>query len=148
MDWSCEPGSRLEILGDGALFEQILGNLLKNSLQAFECSTAAVKTVRWTLGETQNGRPWIQVEDNGPGIPPEIRSKLFTPFVTTRPKGTGLGLSFIKQALEEQGGTIQILPRPAGQGACFLITLALMKGSVGRKESARRIDEAEFAARG
>jgi signal transduction histidine kinase len=64
---------------------------------------------------------WLKIEDNGPGIPAEVRARLFTPFVTTRAQGTGLGLSFVKQVVEDHGGAIQCLERPAGQGACFEI---------------------------
>jgi signal transduction histidine kinase len=56
----------------------------------------------------------ITVTDTGPGIPPEVREKLFTPFFTTKARGTGLGLSTARRFIEAQGGTILIDCPPAG----------------------------------
>ena len=77
--------------------------------------------ILWKMGSAESGRVWIRIEDNGPGIPPEIRSRLFTPFLTTRAQGTGLGLSFVKKVIEEHGGTIHCVDRLLGPGACFEI---------------------------
>ena len=56
---------------------------------------------------------------------PEIKYKLFTPFVTTRAQGTGLGLSFTKKVLEDHGGLIRILERPLETGAGFEVILPI-----------------------
>ncbi|MGH9676117.1 MAG: sensor histidine kinase, partial [Candidatus Acidiferrum sp.] len=66
--------------------------------------------------------PRIIVDDCGKGIAPEIASRLFTPFVTTKSAGTGLGLSLAKRILEEHGGRIEANNRPEG-GARMTITL-------------------------
>jgi signal transduction histidine kinase/PAS domain-containing protein len=138
VDWRREPRARLSLYGDRDLLEQVFGNLLRNALQALEgwkprgtpgTLEAALNNARprihWALGNTETGRVWIKIEDNGPGISPDIRSRLFTPFLTTRAQGTGLGLSFIKQVVEDHGGAIQSLERGADQGACFEITFPL-----------------------
>jgi signal transduction histidine kinase len=78
-------------------------------------------TIHWTLGSAESGRVWLKIEDNGPGVSPEISKKLFTPFMTTKAQGTGLGLSFSKKVLEEHGGSIQYIARE--QGACFEVIL-------------------------
>lgn len=125
VDWSREPGARLAIHGDRDLLEQVFGNLLRNALQAlegFEQSALVRPKVFWAMGCAESGKVWLKIEDNGPGITPEVRSKLFTPFVTTRAQGTGLGLSFIKQVVEDHGGTISCLEREPGKGACFEMT--------------------------
>jgi signal transduction histidine kinase len=64
----------------------------------------------------------LTVCDNGPGIPPELAARLFTPFVTTKATGTGLGLSICRRIVEEHGGSIMGANRAAG-GACFTIRL-------------------------
>ena len=67
----------------------------------------------------------ISVADTGPGIPPEIRAKLFTPFVTTKSRGTGLGLSTVKRLVEAHGGTIDVDCPPEG-GTIVAISLPLV----------------------
>src|SRR5215831_20406907 len=63
----------------------------------------------------------IEVEDNGPGIPPEIRSRLFEPFVTANKEhGLGLGLMLSRQTVRELGGDLWLEPAP---GALFIISL-------------------------
>ena len=121
VDWRRETNSDLRVYGDADLLEQMLGNLLRNAIQALE--GAESPSVSWRLGSLESGRVWLRVEDNGPGIAPEIRSKLFTPFVTTRAQGTGLGLSFVKKVTDEHGGEILCREPKSGQGACFELIL-------------------------
>jgi len=65
----------------------------------------------------------VRVQDTGPGIPPDIRSRLFQPFVTAGKKnGVGLGLAFSHQAVLDHGGKLWADPE-AAEGACFLIEL-------------------------
>ena len=64
----------------------------------------------------------IAVADSGPGIPPKVREKLFTPFFTTKSRGTGLGLSTAKRFVEAQGGSIAI-DCPASGGTTVVIQL-------------------------
>jgi signal transduction histidine kinase len=126
VDWTREMNANLMIWADRDLIEQVLGNLFRNSIQALEnLEMPHGPTISWTLGNTESGKVWLRIEDNGPGISPEVKGKLFTPFVTTRAQGTGLGLSFIKKVLEDHGGSIRNLDRPEGQGACFEMSLPL-----------------------
>ncbi|NIR51846.1 sensor histidine kinase [candidate division KSB1 bacterium] len=60
--------------------------------------------------------------DSGPGIPEEIRSQIFEPFVTNRKEGTGLGLAIVKSLMEENGGEIRVV---TGKGAKFELTFQL-----------------------
>ncbi|MEM6401082.1 MAG: HAMP domain-containing sensor histidine kinase, partial [Cyanobacteria bacterium P01_D01_bin.116] len=72
----------------------------------------------------------IRIADNGPGMPEEVRSKLFNAFFTTKPegKGTGLGLSISHQIVtEKHGGNLYCLSSP-GNGAEFVIELPLKDG--------------------
>lgn len=140
VDWSRMPNSVLLVWGDRDLLEQVLGNLLRNALQALQ--GADQPRVSWTLGNAETGRLWLRIEDNGPGIAPEIRKKLFSPFVTTRAQGTGLGLSFVKKVLEDHGGTIELIDRAPGQGACFELTLPPMEA--GANEGVELADAPAF----
>jgi signal transduction histidine kinase len=129
VEWRREAHARFKVWADADLMEQVLGNLFKNSLQALEAwmpKNDAIPTIVWTLGNTESGRVWFKIEDNGPGIAEAIREKLFTPFVTTRAQGTGLGLSFIKKVLEDHGGTIRNVESFEQGGACFEATLPAM----------------------
>ena len=70
------------------------------------------------------GCAFIEVADNGPGIPPEALSKIFEPFFTTKPvgEGTGLGLSITHGIISAHGGRIEVESRK-GEGTCFRIRL-------------------------
>jgi nitrogen fixation/metabolism regulation signal transduction histidine kinase len=129
VDWNREVGSSLKVWADHDLMEQVLGNLLRNSLQALEGERplGQPSKILWNLGNTEAGLLWLRIEDNGPGIADEVKNRLFTPFVTTRAQGTGLGLSFIKQVVEDHGGTIQLRESSFGQGACFEMRLPLLE---------------------
>jgi two-component system, LuxR family, sensor kinase FixL len=112
-------GEAPAILADPELLKLILQNLLLNAVQAVQ----GKGHIRVEVGASD---AWctIAVTDSGPGIPPEVREKLFTPFFTTKSRGTGLGLSTAKRFVEAQGGTIAI-ECPAGGGTTVTIRLSL-----------------------
>ncbi len=95
--------------------EQILGNLLRNALQAVKSGRIRVRTAAASQGAE------AVVEDDGPGIPAELRSRLFAPFATGREGGTGLGLRISRALAEEAGGTLE--PLEGGPGARFRLHL-------------------------
>jgi signal transduction histidine kinase len=71
----------------------------------------------------ENGPVLIRVEDNGPGIPPEIRASVFDPFVTMgKQKGTGLGLAITKRVVDQHGGSIGFVTEP-DKGTTFEIRI-------------------------
>ncbi|MGB6038048.1 MAG: ATP-binding protein, partial [Cryomorphaceae bacterium] len=74
---------------------------------------------------TANGQQLIAISDNGPGIPDEIKDKIFQPFFTTKPtgQGTGLGLSLSYDIVKAHGGRLEI--ESGEEGATFNIHLAL-----------------------
>jgi two-component system nitrogen regulation sensor histidine kinase NtrY len=106
---SLEPAS-LDISMDEQLIEQVLINLIKNSVHALEGRKDAHIELRAYLNK--RGRPTIQVYDNGTGILKEVMDKIFIPFFTTKQSGSGIGLSLSRQILKLHGGTItaQSLP--------------------------------------
>jgi signal transduction histidine kinase len=70
----------------------------------------------------------LVLADEGPGVPPEIRERLFDPFVTRGKKsGTGLGLAVARRFVEDHGGRIELLE--SGRGACFQILLPLQEAA-------------------
>jgi signal transduction histidine kinase len=76
--------------------------------------------------EPRDGQEWLvlDLEDAGPGVPPEIRDTLFEPFVTVgKKRGTGLGLAVARRFLSDHGGTIELVPPSNGRGACFRVSL-------------------------
>jgi signal transduction histidine kinase len=70
-----------------------------------------------TTGASDGGG-WVAVEDDGPGMPPEVEARVFEPFFTTKPEGTGLGLAMVYALVERQGGKIKLVTTP-GQGTSF-----------------------------
>jgi two-component system, NtrC family, sensor kinase len=72
------------------------------------------------------GDAWVEVADNGCGIPPEVLPRVFDPFFTTKPvgKGTGLGLSVSHGIVRSHGGRIEVQTAP-GQGTAFRVVLPL-----------------------
>jgi two-component system, NtrC family, nitrogen regulation sensor histidine kinase NtrY len=100
---SVEPQS-LEISMDEQLIEQVLINLIKNSIHALEGNSNAGIEMRAYMNK--RGRPTIQVIDNGVGILKDVMDKIFIPFFTTKPSGSGIGLSLSRQILKLHGGTI------------------------------------------
>jgi signal transduction histidine kinase len=97
---------------------QALMNLLDNGAQA----AGQGGTLRISTRE-EAAAIWIEVADSGPGVPPGVRDRIFEPFFTTKDpgKGTGLGLATARQVVEQQGGTLTLLPGPGG--AIFRITI-------------------------
>lgn len=102
-------------------FSQSFRNLVDNALEALQEVASPVLTVGTSMVEQ---RRVITVMDNGPGVPPEVQEKLFTPFVTTKTRGpqphAGLGLFLAQRLLAPYGGTIQITSRP-GETCCRII---------------------------
>jgi signal transduction histidine kinase len=76
-------------------------------------------TVSARLG--RGSRLRIEVADNGPGVPAELTTHIFTPFFTTKKQGGGIGLAMVRQLVHGNGGTVRYA-RSVGSGARFVIT--------------------------
>ncbi|MFN7179221.1 ATP-binding protein [Hyphomonas sp.] len=113
-------------LGDDRLLAQAFGNLLKNAAEAIEgqpIENDVSGHIRILLSKEAGGLE-VVIEDNGPGFPADVRSKLLEPYVTTREKGTGLGLAIVNRIIADHGGSISLQNRPDGlRGARVRITL-------------------------
>lgn len=99
----------LELFIDEKQISQILINLVKNAFQAIEALDDQTKgRIKINAGITDQDKRYLQVCDNGAGIPPEIIDEIFVPFFTTKNSGTGIGLSLSKQIMHLHGGTIKV----------------------------------------
>lgn len=81
---------------DAILMEQVLVNIIKNSMESIGEAGGTISVI------TLNNPARIIIEDNGPGIPPDIESKIFNPFFSSKPNGQGIGLLFIREVLTKQ----------------------------------------------
>jgi PAS domain S-box-containing protein len=118
-------GSWPVVEGDEVLLRQAFSNLARNAVEA--CAEAGITAdVRIEAGVDQAGRQVrVQVVDNGPGIEPGLRERVFRPFFTTRARGTGLGLALVQKIVVTHNGRIQAAPGPGGQGTAMQVTLPL-----------------------
>ena len=91
---------------------------LRNAAEAMQGAGEVVISARRRDG----GALELTVEDTGPGVPPERREEIFTPFVTSRPQGTGLGLAIARRTLEAHGGSLTC-GQPERRGARFVAVL-------------------------
>ena len=111
--------------GDEVLLKQAFSNLVRNAVEA--CVEASrPPDVRVEAAADASARLLrVQVVDNGPGIPVEMRDKVFQPFVTTRAKGTGLGLALVQKIVVTHNGRVQVRAGPGGLGNAMQVTLPL-----------------------
>jgi two-component system sensor kinase FixL len=112
-------GTAPAVMADPELLKIIFINLFVNSAQAMRGTGVIGVSVADEAGECR-----IAVSDTGPGIPPEIRDKLFSPFVTTKARGTGLGLSTVKRLVEAHHGRI-LVESPEQGGTVVTVWLPL-----------------------
>jgi two-component system sensor kinase FixL len=112
-------GSAPPIFADAELLKIVFINVFINAAQAMRGQGAIRVSVTDAGGMSQ-----IAVADEGPGISPDVRDKLFTPFVTTKSRGTGLGLATVKRLVEAHHGSI-VVDSPAGGGTTITICLPL-----------------------
>jgi signal transduction histidine kinase len=111
------PAQHCPLFADRALLRQVLVNLCTNS------AMAGAKEVRFSIHRSAT-MVHVNVADDGPGIEPAVRRRIFEPYTTTRPvgEGMGLGLAISKKILLDHGGDLVLLDRP--RGAAFRLTLA------------------------
>ncbi len=113
------------IMAFGSELNQVWTNLIDNAIDAMSEGTPSGNppTIEVRTCE-KNNRLLVEIEDNGPGIPPEVRNRILEPFFTTKPmgKGTGLGLDVVRRVIENRhGGSIMVTSEPGR--TCFTIAL-------------------------
>ena len=136
----------ISVMADPAQLTAVIWNLWNNATEAMASQDrpgvlfARVRRLATNAAQAQNGLdrkevgerwggvtrdPWtavLEIEDSGPGIPPDVQEMIFEPFFTTKQDGTGLGLATVQRLVEQHGGAIQVSSRP-GQGTCFRVSL-------------------------
>jgi signal transduction histidine kinase len=112
------------IHGDEVLLRQAFSNLLRNALEA--CAGSPSPPRIGIQSEIDRGQKVsrISVSDNGPGIEPALRERIFRPFFTNKRTGTGLGLALVQKIIVFHNGRVVVVTSPGG-GACLQITLPL-----------------------
>ncbi len=110
------PG--LAVMAERNRLEQVLLNLLQNAIEALRETEGP--SISLEVG-TRGRRVTIRIADNGPGVAPEVRERLFTPFTTDKRDGVGLGLVISRDIVAGFGGELSLEPTP--QGAAFVIRL-------------------------
>ncbi|UCF69416.1 MAG: PAS domain-containing protein [Acidobacteriota bacterium] len=111
------------IAADGQLLRQVLVNLMFNALEAMEGRGRLLLSAR-AISRLDRGEPGVElsVADSGPGIPSELRDKLFQPFVTTKKSGSGIGLAMARKIIECHDGMIDVMDGEDG-GTVFRVRI-------------------------
>jgi two-component system NtrC family sensor kinase len=121
----------LPVLVNREEIQQVILNLILNAEQAIASAAAARGTIAVTTSGSGRYQS-VQVSDDGPGISPDLRGRIFEPFFSTKEvgEGTGLGLSISHGIATAHGGTLEVCESEMG-GACFKLTLPAQADSVG-----------------
>lgn len=110
-----------QVAGDPTQLRQVIHNLLRNAQDALAGSAAPRIEVET---ERIGNQACLRISDNGCGFPEAIMTRVFEPYVTTKPRGTGLGLAIVKKIIDEHHGAIRVENLP-GRGASVIVTLPL-----------------------
>jgi nitrogen fixation/metabolism regulation signal transduction histidine kinase len=122
------------VLADDNQMRGVISNLVKNAVEAmWDGGKLTVKTLLLTAGGP-GGAPMVRVEisDTGPGIPEDIKDKIFDPYFTTKAKGTGLGLALVYRIIQDHGGSIAFDTGP--EGTTFRVDMKVAKTGEQRTE--------------
>jgi CheY-like chemotaxis protein len=135
VDAQFAPG-QLPVLGNADHLTQVVANLLVNSQHALAAQQE--RRIKVRTFRARNGAGGFSVEDNGPGIPMEIRGRIFESYFTTKPAGvgTGIGLSISRSIVEKHNGRISFEPVLLG-GARFIVELPLVNAEIQFAEAAQ-----------
>jgi signal transduction histidine kinase len=113
-----------QVDADDVLLRQAFSNLLRNAIEACQPSGVTPQVrVEGTIDPSQN-QARVSVHDNGPGLDPNARDRIFRPFFTTKKTGTGLGLALVQKIIVTHNGRVSAGSSPSG-GACFQVILPL-----------------------
>lgn len=120
------PQDLPDVRGDRIHLQQVLLNLLLNSMEALDSMPASSRHIEVGAVRRDGGFIELTVRDTGPGIDQDMLPVLFEPFLTSKAKGTGLGLAISRTIIEAHGGRIDATNNPGG-GACIRIELPVAR---------------------
>ena len=128
---SLHVAEEVKVIWDVNQMQQVLLNLVQNAIDAIESGAAiTIRAARVTGGTIE-----LHVRDTGPGIPEDVREKIFNLYFTTKPKGTGIGLGIVQRIIYEHGGTISV-NTTEGAGTDFVLRLP---EQVGESKNGREV---------
>jgi PAS domain S-box-containing protein len=118
------PGGLPAIQGDHHQLCQVVSNLLINALEALGGQGTVRISARVKPAEVEEQLPEVElvIADDGPGIPADVRDRVFDPFYTTKPQGSGLGLAIVRKIVDAHDGRIDVTTREGG-GTAFTVSL-------------------------
>jgi signal transduction histidine kinase len=129
--WAADLGVSMRIEGEGALvfadpaeLQRVFVNLVQNALEAMPDGGELVARFM-----QRSGRLRLELTDDGVGLTPETRERLFEPYFTTRTHGTGLGLAICRRIVTELGGELALNSRKDARGTTAVIELPIMEPS-------------------
>jgi C4-dicarboxylate-specific signal transduction histidine kinase len=115
------------VLGDRVQLQQVLLNLIMNSIEAMTAVTNRPRSLSVESQVDEAGNIMVAIRDSGPGLGPEA-DRVFAPFFTTKANGIGMGLSISRSLVEDHGGRLWVTPN-SPHGAVFYFTLPVGAGS-------------------
>jgi len=117
--------SAARVFGDRVQLAQVLSNLIRNAAEVTEGQS--VRSLAVTAAKNDQKMVEVCITDNGGGLPPELKKKLFSPFNSTKAEGLGVGLSICRAIIEQHGGQIWAKSLPVGTAFCFTLAAAPLK---------------------
>ncbi len=125
----CDSMADSQFRADPQQLKQVVINLVQNASESI--GRDGTITLRSREGNARlKGKPteavMLEVQDDGPGVPPEVQERLFDPFYSTKPEGSGLGLSIAQRIMDKHGGALEF-ETEVGKGALFRIILPLYR---------------------
>jgi len=114
------PDSPIPVNGDRHQLQQVVIELLSNAMELSKSGDAIQVACR---PPDAAGMTAIVVTDQGPGVPAEVRGRIFDLFFTTKPTGTGIGLATVRRIARLHGGDVTLADAPTGHGAMFVVML-------------------------
>jgi PAS domain S-box-containing protein len=112
------------VLGDRVQLQQVLLNLIMNSVEAMRSVTERTRELTVSSILAEPGSVLVTIEDTGTGLDPAVAERVLEPFFTTKPDGLGMGLAICRSIVEAHGGRLWVSPRePHGANVRFTVPL-------------------------
>ena len=121
---------------DTCRLRQVFNNLVGNSIDACQEGRAHLCIHSRLCQGKEGDYIRISISDTGPGLPAEVRERVFEPYVTTKCKGTGLGLAIVRRIIEDHGGTVHLADRDPPPGAQAVIELPVRTAGIAGETAA------------